>query len=178
MLERMGLVRRVPGGLELTHDTLAEATLSLAAAEAIRRSHLALGRALEAEVDAPYFSLMRAAQHLASGAADDELEVLLERVVRMARAAGDRRATREFVNDAMEESAGEERRRRLERATRWRLHRGTRRVMAMVAASLLALVAWGVLRPAAAAPRTPEASFVVVYDGPLDGLGKRIFLTT
>ncbi len=176
-LERLGLVRRATAGCELTHDTLAEATLGVAGEEPVRRAHLALGRALAAEGNAPYFALMRAAQHLASGAADDELAMLLERVIRMARATGDRRETRDFVSDAIGGSVGDDRRRRVERATRWRLHRGRRRVMGIIAASIVALVGWGMLRPATAAPRTPEASFVAVYDGALDPLGKRVFLT-
>lgn len=166
-LDRLGLAVREHDMIELGHDTFADSLLAEASHSEVRGAHRALAKAISTEGSVGLYSLLRAAQHLASAGADAELVLVLIRAAREARRSGDHRDLGAIVRDVFPSTDEPERAARVEKAVRRTLGR-TRTYLALALVGVIAsLATWSTFRSEAPARRAPDASLLVIYDAPL-----------
>lgn len=167
-LEQRGLLRRVGGDWEPGHDEVAHLAAQLAAPEALRAAHAALGqlRLVEAERDPRL--LVHAGQHLSAAGMQAELGTAVRRWARHRRRQGDRRRLAEIAADLLANHPRKEEARELVRRLplSYRIT-GGRPARVLGAAGLVVAAAAATLLVARGPAPRPDA--VIVRLAPLGG---------
>jgi len=174
-LEERGLVNRMGQGWECAHDELAALAVGVAAADTLRATRTAVGRALAEDAVREPGAARHAASLLAQAGDETGLGMLFREWVAMARAQRDDRDPDRLAQDLLGDEASETRIRLLVKGLPWRtrLGRRGRRRAATAVGAVTALGVW-MIADGFTAPVPADAVLYVVEPGQRTPVTRRI----